>query len=71
MFNMDGNKTGELGWIEKGIMVNTIETALETHKANEIFFVDTPDMNWYHVIKKNSDSKIGKEVKVLWLKTNK
>jgi parvulin-like peptidyl-prolyl isomerase len=54
-YTMDGNKSGDLGWFEEGMMVKDFETAIKDHKKGDIFTVDIPENKWYYVVLKTFD----------------
>jgi parvulin-like peptidyl-prolyl isomerase len=64
-YNMDGNKTGDTGWFPAKRMVPEFEQAVKNHKKGEIFTVDTPSQDWYHVVLKTHDDTYQKEVTIL------
>jgi len=64
-YTMDGNITGDTGWFTEGMMVNEFESAVRNHKKGEIFTVDTPDRNWYHVVLKTYDDTYIKKLTIL------
>jgi hypothetical protein len=54
-YTMDGNKNGDLGWFEEGMMVKDFETAIKAHKKGDIFTVNIPEKKWYYVVLKTFD----------------
>jgi len=54
-YTMDGNKDGDLGWFEEGMMVKDFETAIKAHKKGDIFTIDIPENKWYYVVLKTFD----------------
>ncbi len=64
-YNMDGNTTGDTHWFTTNMMVAEFEKAVRSHKKGEIFTVDTPEQNWYHVVLKSFDDTFIKKVTVL------
>lgn len=64
-YNMDGNITGDTHWFTTKRMVERFERAVRSHKKGEIFTVDTPEENWYHVVLKSFDDTYIKKVTVL------
>jgi PPIC-type PPIASE domain len=69
-YNMDGNFTGDTRWFTENMMVKNFEQAVKNHKKNEIFIVDTPEQNWYHVVLKTFDDTYIKKVTLLKTKSN-
>ena len=68
-YNMDGNKEGDTGWFTENMMVKPFEIAVRNHKKGEIFTVDTPQSNWYHVVLKTFDDTYIKTITLIKLKT--
>jgi PPIC-type PPIASE domain len=64
-YGMDGNMSGDTGWFQERTMVNQFETAVRQHKKGDIFTVDTPDRNWYHVVLKTFDDSQIKKLTIL------
>lgn len=64
-YTMDGNITGDTGWFIENIMVKEFETAVRNHKKGDIFLVDTPSQNWYHVVLKTYDNTYIKKATIL------
>lgn len=64
-YNMDGNITGDTGWFKEGMMVKEFEEAVRSHKKGDIFSVDEPDQNWYHVVLKTHESTYVKKITML------
>jgi hypothetical protein len=64
-YNMDGNITGDTRWFTKNMMVKEFEKAVRSHKKGDIFTVDVPDQNWYHVVLKTFDDTFIKKVTLL------
>ena len=54
-YNMDGHKTGDLGWVEDGMLVKEFESAVKAQEKGDIFTVDVPYNNWYYVTLKTHD----------------
>ncbi|HRG18959.1 MAG TPA: peptidylprolyl isomerase [Flavobacterium lutivivi] len=54
-YTMDGNKNGDLGWFEEGMMVKDFENAVKAHKKGDIFTVNIPEKKWYYVVLKTFD----------------
>jgi hypothetical protein len=54
-YNMDMNINGDTGWFTEGMMVKEFEKEVRSHKRGDIFTVDTPEQNWYHVVLKTFD----------------
>ncbi|RYY49324.1 MAG: hypothetical protein EOO06_07510 [Chitinophagaceae bacterium] len=69
-YNMDGNMTGDTQWFTENQMVPSFETAVRQHKKGDIFTVDTPGMNWYHVVLKTFDDSFIKQLSLLRLQRN-
>ncbi|MGC4099974.1 peptidylprolyl isomerase [Ferruginibacter sp.] len=69
-YNMDGNFTGDTKWFTENMMVKNFEQAVRNHKKNEIFTVDTPEQNWYHVVLKTFDDTYIKKVTLLKMKSS-
>jgi parvulin-like peptidyl-prolyl isomerase len=68
-YNMDGNdKFGDMGFFSEGMTVVNFEKAVREHKKDEFFTVDTPENNWYHVVKKTHDDRIIRRWFVLQIK---
>ena len=51
-YNMDGNITGDTKWFTENMMIKEFEEAVRSHKQGDIFTVDKPSQNWYHVVLK-------------------
>ncbi len=69
-YNMDGNFNGDTKWFTENMMVKSFEEAVKAHKKNEIFTVDTPEQNWYHVVLKSYDNTYIKKVTLLKTKSS-
>lgn len=69
-YNMDGNTTGDTRWFPENMMVKEFETAVRQHKKGEIFTVDTPNQNWYHVVLKTFDDTYIRKLTILRTKSN-
>lgn len=69
-YSMDGNITGDTGWFTENMMVRSFETAVRNHKKGDIFVVDTPDQNWYHVVLKVYDDTFIKKLTILKIKNS-
>lgn len=69
-YNMDGNFTGDTKWFTENMMVKNFEQAVRNHKKNEIFQVDTPEQNWYHVVLKTFDDTYIKKITLLKMKSS-
>ena len=69
-FNMDGNPTGDTFWFSEGMMVKPFETAVKKRKKGEIFTVDIPENNWYHVVLKSHDDRLVTELSILKIRNN-
>ncbi len=54
-YTMDGNRNGDLGWFEEGMMVKDFENAIKAHKKGDVFTVDIPENKWYYVVFKTFD----------------
>lgn len=65
IYNMDSNKSGELGWFTDGMMVKTFELAIKRKSVNSIFTVDIPENNWYYVVLKTNDERVSKSYNLL------
>jgi hypothetical protein len=68
-YGMDGNTTGDTKWFPENMMVKEFENAVRSHKKNDIFTVDTPGKNWYHVVLKTFDDTFVKKVTLLRAKS--
>lgn len=68
-YNMDGNKTGDTNWFREGMMVKEFENAVKSHKKGDIFTVDTPEQNWYHVVLKTYQDIQTKRLDILKVKS--
>lgn len=56
-YTMDQNpKADELIFYDAQ-MVPEFENAVREHKAGEVFTVETPDKKWFHIIKKNEETR--------------
>ena len=69
-YNMDGNITGDTRWFSENMMVKEFETAVRQHKKGDIFTVDTPSQNWYHVVLKTFDDTYIKKLTILRTKSS-
>jgi hypothetical protein len=65
IYNMDSNKSGELGWFTDGIMVKSFEIAIKSKSLNSIFTVDIPENNWYYVVLKTNNQRVSKSYNIL------
>lgn len=70
-YNMDGNLTGELDWFHENDMVPEFEAQVKAHKKGDIFIVDVPDKNWYHVVLKTHDDVFIKKATIIRIKINR
>ncbi len=68
-YNMDGNVTGDTGWFTENMMVKEFESAVRKHVKNDIFTVDTPGQNWYHVVLKTWDDTFIKKLTLIKIVT--
>jgi parvulin-like peptidyl-prolyl isomerase len=64
-YTMDFNPTGDLNWFTTGEMVAEFEDAVKKHKQFDLFTVDIPSKNWYHVVLKTFDDRIIKKLTIL------
>jgi hypothetical protein len=69
LYNMDGNITGDTKWFAAGQMVKEFESAVRSHRKNDIFTVNTPGQNWYHVVLKTFDDTFIKTVTLIRAKS--
>lgn len=67
-YNMDGNPTGDTRWFTQKIMVPEFESAVRNHKKGDIFTVDEPEQNWYHVVLKTYNDTYIKTLTLIRLK---
>jgi parvulin-like peptidyl-prolyl isomerase len=67
---MDGNPTGDTKWFQEKSMVEEFEKAVRSHKKGEIFIVDTPSQNWYHVVLKTYSDKFTKKLTILKVRSS-
>lgn len=56
-FSMDKNPNAAELKFTDGQMVATFEKAVKEHKAGEVFTVATPEKGWFHIVKKNEDTR--------------
>jgi hypothetical protein len=70
-YNMDANISGDTKWFTEGMMVKEFEDAVKRHKKGDIFTVDIPDNNWYHVVLKTFDETYIKNATILKMKSGK
>lgn len=54
-FNMDSNRTGELGWERSTYLMQEFSDAVISHKKGDIFTVDIPTEKWYYVTLKTHE----------------
>lgn len=56
-YTMDNNSKpgGNFGWIDDVNVEPTFREAVKKHKKGDVFLVDTPELNWYHVVFKLYD----------------
>jgi parvulin-like peptidyl-prolyl isomerase len=68
-YSMDDNSRngGDMGWFEEGYLVKDFENSLTLRKAGEVYTLDIPSMNWYYVIKKTHEPKMGRKVIALFV----
>lgn len=64
-YTMDGNSDGDLGWFPNGMMVSKFQKSVKEHKKGEIFTVDISARDWYHVVLKTHDNRIGSKLKLI------
>ena len=64
-YNMDGNQTGDTGWFIGKVMVPEFESAVKSHRKNEIFTADSPEKKWYFVVLKTFDDTYIKKLTLL------
>jgi parvulin-like peptidyl-prolyl isomerase len=64
-YTMDGNTAGDTGYFGENMMVAEFEDAIRQHKRGDVFTVDIPSHNWYHVVKKTYADQVYKGIKVL------
>jgi len=69
-YNMDGNETGDLGWIREDFLEPKFVKAVQEHKKGEIFIVDSPELHWYHVVLKTHEESYTKILTVLRIKSS-
>ena len=69
-YNMDGNKTGDTNWFSEGSMVEEFEKGVKSHKKGDIFMINTPTKNWYHVVLKTHNDIYKKNLKILKVKSS-
>ncbi len=68
-YSMDGNPNGgDTDWFPEKRMVKEFETAVRKHKKGDIFTVDTPSQNWYHVVLKTFNDTSIKKVFIIKIK---
>lgn len=70
IYNMDGNITGDTQWFTENMMVKEFEAAIRQHKKGDIFTVDTPSQNWYHVVLKTFDDTYIKKLTMIKTKSS-
>ncbi len=70
-YNMDGNTSGDTNWFTEKMMVEEFEKAVKSHKKGEIFIVDTPEQNWYHVVLKTYNDTFLKNFTLLKVKSSR
>jgi hypothetical protein len=70
-YNMDGNTTGQLDWFQENMMMPEFETAVKSHKKGDIFIVDIPTKQWYHVVLKVEDDTFIKRASVIRIKSSR
>jgi PPIC-type PPIASE domain len=69
-YNMDININGDTNWFTENMMVKEFEDAVKKHKKGDIFTVDTPSHNWYHVVLKTHDDTFIKKVTLIRTKSS-
>lgn len=67
-YTMLNDKTGDLKWFHKGVMVEEFDSEVRPRRKNEIFTVDVERKNWYYVVFKNHNNKTVKAVKGISIK---
>lgn len=67
-YTMDGNPNGDTNWFVENMTVSRFEEGVRRHKKNDIFTVDSPEQNWYHVVLKTHDDTFIKTVTLLRIK---
>jgi parvulin-like peptidyl-prolyl isomerase len=68
-YTMDNSPNGDLGWFTEGMMVNEFETAIKSHKLNDIFTIDVPNEKWHYITLKTFIDKEVQELTVLQVKS--
>lgn len=68
-YTMDGSLNCDLGWVPEGMLVSAFSSAVKAHKKGEIFTIDVPEKQWYHVTLKTFDDKEVKIYSVLRVKS--
>jgi hypothetical protein len=69
-YNMDGNASGDTYWFAEKMMVEEFEKAIRSHKKGDIFTVDMPDQNWFHVVLKTFSDTYIKKLAILKVKSS-
>ena len=69
-YTMDGNPTGDLGWVSEDMLVKEFSSVVKEHKKGDIFTVDVPNKMWYHVVLKTFDDREVKIYSVLKVKNH-
>jgi len=67
-YTMDGNSTGDFGWIREDYIDPEFAAVVKSHKKGEIFTVDIPTRKWYHVVLKTHDESYIKILTILRIK---
>jgi hypothetical protein len=68
-YDMNGNSTGDLGWVAEDMLLREFSTAIKAHQKGEIFTIDIPAKKWYYVTLKTFDEREMKIYSVLKVKT--
>ena len=67
-YSMDGNPTGEFGWVTSEMAAKEFSAAVLSHKKDDIFTVNVPRNKWYYVVLKTYEDQKSKVVTVLTVK---
>jgi parvulin-like peptidyl-prolyl isomerase len=70
-YAMDGNTTGNLGWIREDFVAPEFADAVKSHKKGEIFTADVPSQKWYYVVLKTFDESYIKILTILRIKSSR
>jgi parvulin-like peptidyl-prolyl isomerase len=67
-YTMDGNPTGDFGWVTAEQTAEEFAEAVKAHKQGDIFTIDVPQNKWYYVTLKTNEDQLSRLVTLLRVK---